>query len=395
MLDPAQILIVDDIEENRQLLNDFVVAIGHTAVLAENGLSALAQMRKASPDLVLLDILMPEMDGFEVLEQMKNDTTLCHLPVIMISALDDMDIVARCVEKGADDYLIKPFNHTFLRARIGASLERKRLREQEETYRRKIEEFNLRLEDRVRERTKELSEAHERLSILDKAKSDFLVLIAHELRTPLNVMLQAADISFDDNLDDATRKKWQETFREYYNKLLTITKQAHLLTKIEVSSEKFSLEPNSLRPALVSAVESAAGFAESRGVRIGEVPDCDWLVLGDKDLLVDAFAALLESAVKFSGKGEVVNISCQDTEGDVCVGIRASGRTIPEDVIPDFFDVLSIVDPITPGGDLGLGPPVAESIMKLFGGSVTVKNEDPPGISLAVKLKLADKKSST
>ncbi len=233
------------------------------------------------------------------------------------------------------------------------------------------------------------------MSILDKAKGDVLSLIAHELRTPVNVMLQAADISFDDNLDDATRKEWQETFREYYKKLLTITKQAHLLTKIEVSSEKFSLEPSPLRPALESAAKSAASFAEFRGVRIGEVPDCDWLVLGDKSLLVDAFAALLESAVKFSSKGEAINISCEVTEGEACIGFHASGRTIPENVIPDFFDVFSIADPITPGGDLGLGPPVAESIMKLFGGSVTVKNEDPPGICLTVRLKLADKKSST
>ena len=127
MIGPANILIVDDIERNRKVLNKIIVALKHIPLLAEDGLSALAQIEKLAPDLVLLDILMPEMDGYEVLECLKSSKDLRHIPVIMISAVDELESVVRCIEKGADDYLIKPFNPTLLKARINACLENKRI----------------------------------------------------------------------------------------------------------------------------------------------------------------------------------------------------------------------------------------------------------------------------
>ncbi|MGR3310719.1 MAG: response regulator [Candidatus Brocadiales bacterium] len=131
MTNPARILIVDDNEANRTVLNDLVIALGHISVLAENGLSALGQMEKQPADLVLLDILMPEMDGYEVLNRIKGDNDLRYIPVIMISAVDEIESVVQCIEKGADDYLTKPFNPTLLKARIGACLEKKRLQDVE------------------------------------------------------------------------------------------------------------------------------------------------------------------------------------------------------------------------------------------------------------------------
>lgn len=155
----ASILIVDDNEVNRKLLNDMTLALGHKPVLAENGLSAMAHMKKELPDLVLLDILMPEMDGYEVLERMKSDDSTRHLPVIMISAVDQMESIVRCIEKGADDYIIKPFDSTLLKARIGASLEKKQLRDREEAYRNKIEDYNLNLENRIQEQVQRITSA--------------------------------------------------------------------------------------------------------------------------------------------------------------------------------------------------------------------------------------------
>lgn len=127
----SKILIVDDILENRTLLQEQIAALGHTTILAENGLSGLTKIKTMAPDLVLLDILMPEMNGYEVLEQMKDDSKLHHIPVIMITAVDDIDSVVECIEKGADDYLTKPFNSTLLKARINGSLEKKRLQDEE------------------------------------------------------------------------------------------------------------------------------------------------------------------------------------------------------------------------------------------------------------------------
>ena len=120
----ANILIVDDNQTNRNVLQDLVVTLGHVPFVAENGLTALTHMEKDLPDIVLLDILMPEMDGYQVLNRMKANEHSSHIPVIMISAIDEIGSIVRCIEKGADDYLTKPFNPTLLKARIGASLEK-------------------------------------------------------------------------------------------------------------------------------------------------------------------------------------------------------------------------------------------------------------------------------
>lgn len=132
-------LVVDDNEMNRDLLSRRLQRQGFTVAMAEDGKQALEQIQSQPFDLVLLDVMMPQMNGYQVLEYLKTDTYLRHIPVIMISALDDMDSVVRCIELGAEDYLFKPFNQTLLKARIGACLEKKRLRDQEQAFLRQIQ----------------------------------------------------------------------------------------------------------------------------------------------------------------------------------------------------------------------------------------------------------------
>jgi adenylate cyclase len=138
--DTPAILVVDDDESNRYTISQRLRRENFTDITeAVNGRAALTILRERAFDLVLLDIMMPEMDGYEVLSHIKSDMTLRDIPVIMISALDAIDSVVRCIELGAEDYLPKPFNPTLLKARIGASLEKRRLRFQEEIFLRQIE----------------------------------------------------------------------------------------------------------------------------------------------------------------------------------------------------------------------------------------------------------------
>ncbi|UBF25799.1 response regulator [Kovacikia minuta CCNUW1] len=130
----SSILVVDDVEANRDLLLRRLQRQGHTVVVAENGRQALELLQTQPFDLILCDIMMPEMNGYQVLEHLKADPAQRHIPVIMISALDDIESVVRCIELGAEDYLFKPFNPTLLKARINACLEKKNLRDQEQAY---------------------------------------------------------------------------------------------------------------------------------------------------------------------------------------------------------------------------------------------------------------------
>jgi sigma-B regulation protein RsbU (phosphoserine phosphatase) len=140
----GHLLVVDDNEMNRDMLSRRLKRQGHTVKVAMNGRQALEMMQAEAFDLVLLDIMMPEMNGYEALEQMKTDSLLAHIPVIMISAVDEMESIVRCIKLGAEDYLPKPFNATLLKARISASLEKKRLRDQQEAYIRQLDIENQR-----------------------------------------------------------------------------------------------------------------------------------------------------------------------------------------------------------------------------------------------------------
>src|SRR5512140_1005162 len=127
---PGHLLVVDDNKVNRLLLTRSLEQQGDTVESADNGLRALEMLRSKNYDLVLLDIEMPEMNGFQVLAQMTSDPQLREIPVIVASSLEGIDSVVKCIEMGAEDFLTKPVNNTLLRARINTSLEKKRLRDQ-------------------------------------------------------------------------------------------------------------------------------------------------------------------------------------------------------------------------------------------------------------------------
>ena len=156
---PSTILVVDDVPRNRRVLSDRLRAEGHDVFEAVDGDEALRRARAVRPDLILLDILLPGIDGYEVLRRAHEDEDLKHTPIVVVSAVDDLGSVARCLELGAEDYLTKPIEPTVLRARVHGCLEKKRLRDQERACLAEIAEANATLEQRVAERTARLSEA--------------------------------------------------------------------------------------------------------------------------------------------------------------------------------------------------------------------------------------------
>ena len=180
---PSSVLVVDDTEMNRDMLCSLLETDGHKSAVAENGRLAL-ELLKAKPfDLVLLDVMMPEMNGYQVLEQLKSDSSLRAIPVIVLSALDEIGSVVRCIELGAEDYLPKPFDPVLLRARIGACLEKKHLRDQEILLRNELEEWNKTLEERVQEQVTQL----ERLGRLKRFFSPQLaeLIVSGDAEDPL------------------------------------------------------------------------------------------------------------------------------------------------------------------------------------------------------------------
>ena len=168
-----RVLVVDDTSMPRFLLSEHVKRLGHQVDGAGNGREALDKLRDSAFDLVLLDVLMPEMDGHAVLEEMKGDPHLRDIPVIVISGVDEIESVVRCIEQGAEDYLHTPANPTLLKARINACLEKKRLRDQEKSLHH------------------QLQENYNRLQELEALRDSLTHMVVHDLRTPLTSLLSS------------------------------------------------------------------------------------------------------------------------------------------------------------------------------------------------------------
>lgn len=154
--DRASILVIDDDAAMRSILTRSLEQAGHVVTTAKDGREGLDLLQREPFDVVLLDVLMPDPDGYQVLETIKGDERLRHLPVVMITALDDVRSAVRCIEMGAEDYLPKPFDPVILHARISAGLSRKRLGDLERTHAAETARLNRRLEARIEEQMAEL-----------------------------------------------------------------------------------------------------------------------------------------------------------------------------------------------------------------------------------------------
>lgn len=175
---------MDDQEPNLLLLSELVNALGYDSDQARNGIDALRSVEKTQPDLILLDIMMPQMDGQQVLERLMNDPVHRHIPVIIISATDDIDRVSNCISLGAADYLVKPFNMRLLKARIHSCLEKKRLYDNDQRQQEQIREAT----EKIKEQYKAITEKNETLKEEVQKRS----LAERDLRTAQRMALRNA-----------------------------------------------------------------------------------------------------------------------------------------------------------------------------------------------------------
>ena len=241
------ILIVDDNPSNLYLLDEYVLKFGFRSITVNGGRAALDTIAREKIDAILLDIMMPGMNGWLVLDTIKKNPKTAGIPVIMVSALDDVKNIASCLEAGADDYISKPFSPEILKARLSNCLERKTLNAE-------IEKSNAQLESKVAEKTRELADAYEKLKKLDEAKADFIKIIVHELRTPLTGIQASAELLFEESGKE--NKELIKAFRDSYERMNKLVEQAILISKLDLY-EDIELQEYELKDIIISGLDES------------------------------------------------------------------------------------------------------------------------------------------
>jgi two-component system sensor histidine kinase/response regulator len=377
------LMVVDDTPANLSLLEAILTEEGYRVRCFPQGAMALAAAPQSPPDLVLLDVAMPVLDGYEICSRLRALPGLAGVPVIFLSAHGDTTNKVRGFRCGGVDYVTKPFEAEELIARVRTHLELRRLHFE-------LRRQNAHLDELVRQRTDELARAHARLSILDRTKTDFLRLIAHELRTPLHGLLGVGEMLADLCPDTPGHQPLREAFGYSRDRILTTLDDALLLAQIEVDADRFRAGVVRLEDLLRDGAEQAATFARAREVGLEPIPPAPTPVRADRELCAKALRSLLETAVRFAGAGSSVRMAVPADQPPGTLHLEARGSVVPPSALPRFFEVLAIPEAIVPGGDLGLAAPLADRILALFDARVHIENTDPAGIRFVVRFATAE-----
>jgi len=370
----ALILVVDDNEMNRDVLSRRLERQNYGVAMAENGRQAMDAVRAEAFDLVLLDIMMPEVDGYAVLQQMKADETLRHIPVIMISAMDELESVVRCIELGADDYLPKPFNPTLLKARISASLEKKRARDQE-----------LRL-------FAQLQQNYKRLQELEQLRDDLKNMIVHDLRTPLTSVISGMQtLEGIGDLDELQREmvamaiQGGEILLGMINNLLDVE-------KMEDGSMPLEYALLDAAALVASAVSQVSSLCDSKSLTLVRQVAADLPAFpGDANKLRRVLVNLLGNAIKFTPEGGTLTIEVRHGKNDqsLVFSVSDTGEGIPEEAFERIFEKFGQV-PSRQGRMMstGLGLTFCKLVVEAHGGQIGVKSKVGKGSSFFFTLPL-------
>lgn len=374
-----KILIVDDVSRNIQILGNILSQKQFQIAYAQSGQQALDICKIQDFDLILLDIMMPEMDGFEVCERLKSNPFTSDIPIIFLTAKADMDSIIKGFEIGGQDYITKPFNAAELLARVNNHLLVKRQKEQLKT-------MNTQLEYIVKERTHDLEKANHKLNILDKAKSNFLSIISHEIRTPLNGIVGLTELLNESNINKV-QKENINFLKEISSRLLKFSNTALLITNLKANNHIPNILPISLNNLIIDSIDNFRKCNIDSKLKItNKLPTKNILIKVDSELLTTCFIIIIENSSRFAGNDAELIISTKTNYNSISITFTDNGIGFSKDALTNLFELFSANDILHAEGS-GLGLATCKLILDTHEGSIDVKNIDLGGAQVTVKLK--------
>ncbi len=368
------ILIVDDISKNIQVLGNMLRNESYKTGFATSGKQALKSLKENEFDLILLDIMMPEMDGYEVCRRIRKHKKTKNIPIIFLTAKVEKDSIVKGFEVGAQDYLTKPFNAEELFARVSTHLELHDKRKQ-------LAEMNQSLEKKVSERTKQLQkafndleEANNKLGLLEKAKSDFLGIVSHELRTPLNGIMGFADV-LKHSIDDKEQLEYLDYMLESANRLLRFSNIALIIAQLSIDRYKLTFEDRNLKDIIETSTKKLEKKLKEKNLTI--TFDCsneNILYHCDVELIAIAFSNILENAIQHSPQNEKISIDVSSMNGKIYLTITDNGKGFSDEAMESVFQLFSVGEIMHHKEGFGLGLSATKLILETHGGEVKAEN---------------------
>lgn len=366
------ILMVDDNPKNLQLLGTTLRNEGFQVEFATNGRIALNWVSKKNFDLILLDIMMPELSGYEVCEQIRKIKEYDDVPIIFLTAKTEKESVVYGFKVGAQDYITKPFDTAELLARVRTHLELR--------YNKlELKNINHNLEKLVEERTHELNilnqklqKANEELRTLDKAKSEFLHIIAHEIRTPLNGIKGSIDIMKELNEHNSFGALFN-ILEESVTRLERFSLFALKITQLQTGKYELDLQPIAIHSLVQQILQKFKEQIQKKLLKITLKIPKELFVTADWELINTCFSAVIDNAIKFTHPSGSVFIEAEEDENHILVKITDEGPGFSDKAMQNLFKLFS------PGErhineNEGIDLAMAKLIMDAHRGEIQINN---------------------
>lgn len=376
------ILMVDDMPQNLQVLGNILRNQGYNFEFATSGEKALEWLDKQVFDIILLDVMMPKMNGFELCEKLKGSAKYSDMPVIFLTAQADTHSVVKGFEVGGQDYITKPFDRGELLMRIQTQLELKESRQ-------KLKELNAMLDNKVKQRTAELDEANEKLRALnselidlDAEKAEFLQIISHEIRTPLNSILGFMDI-IKASIEDESLLEFIRHIDISTHRLEKFAYQALLITELRTKRHKIIKDEFNIKETIELCIQDVVKQrSDNKAVSIDlDKKVNETTIIAERRYFKKALTIILTNAFDNSVDGGNIKVGVVKTNQDVGILVKDEGAGFSEKSLSSLFELFA------PGSrhvdeNTGLNMAIANLIMHAHGGCVKVINNNGAEVTL-------------
>ncbi len=372
---PATVLVVDDEPRNLEVISHFLAAEGLLVLTAEDGEAALRAVAEHTPDLVLLDVVMPPPDGYEVCRRLKDNPATAFIPVVILTALRGVQERVKGAAAGADEFLTKPFEPVELITRARALLRAKRLHDQ-------LQAYSAELEQHVAERTAALQHALDELRQLDRMKSEFIATVSHELRTPLLHVKGYVDLLADGAMGELTAKQAEGlgVAQAAIERLEGVV--SDIVDFSSLHEARLTFEPVYVADVCRNVIQAAGPVASRHrtSIRLSTPPEAT-RALADRVALTRVLRHLLDNAIKFGPPGQVVHMMIERREAKVRLAVRDQGPGLAPAQVQRVFEAFYQVDGSSTrrAGGLGMGLALVRRLVEAHGSQVNVSSEPGRG----------------